>query len=474
MNLREGGSGGEPSIRVLLIDGENNSAEELKALLQTFDQSFKVDIISTPDLVPNLLEEHDYDCLIIDDNSTKTETLRLSKNVRGTADVPMILLTDQAHEYSATEDADWGRNIHIHQRNDPNCYELLGSHVWRVVNDWWSSRKRDTMLRVLQVLNQRRKLDSILNEIVKIIMGYTGIEAVGIRLQEGDDYPYYAFEGFPDDHILMENSLCAYDPEGQPYRDEMGRPILECMCGNILRGRFDPSKPFFSEGGSFWTNSTQDLLTTTTAEDRLTKTRNICHIEGYRSVALIPIRYSYETIGLLQLNDRRTDRFTPSMIRFMEELAESIGAVLMSAMRERQVKETAEHYRAIFESVADPVLLIDIDDFTLLQSNEAARHWALLLNVSPEVDTCHGIVAGRNVPCELFGEECSILRMLESQEKTTMVYRRNHGLGNHFIEETANPVRDSEGEIVRAVLVVRDFTKRLVSRHQLDFFLEPI
>jgi len=470
--LREGGSGEEPPIRVLLIGWEDNSARELKESLQAFDQGFEVETISTPELVPNLLEEHDYDCLIVDDNSMKTETLRLSKNVRGTADVPLIVLTDQAYEYSAVEDADWGVNIHLHQKNDPNCYELLGSHVRRVVNDWWTSRKRDTTLRVLQVLNQRRKLDSILNEIVEIIKDYTGIEAVGIRLQESDDYPYYVFEGFPDDHILMENSLCAYDSEGQPYRDEVGRPILECMCGNILRGRFDPSKPFFSEGGSFWTNSTHDLLTTTTSEDRLTKTRNICHIEGYRSVALIPIRYNYETIGLLQLNDRRTDRFTSSMIRFMEELAECIGVVLMSAMREKQVRETAEHYRAIFESVADPVLLIDIDDFTLLQSNEAAKHWALLLNVSLEADTCHGIVAGRNVPCELFGEECSILRMLESQEKTAMVYQRNHGPGgSHFIEETASPVRDSEGEIVRAVLVVRDVTDRILVEQRLTKYL---
>ncbi len=80
--------------------------------------------------------------------------------------------------------------------------------------------------------------------------------------------------------------------------------------------------------------------------------------------------------------------------------------------------------------------------------------------------------AGRNVPCELFGEECSILRMLESQEKTAMVYRRDYGPGgNHLIEETASPVRDSEGEIVRAVLVVRDVTDRIPVEQQLNKYL---
>ena len=469
--MGESSSGEGPPIRVLLIGVEGDPATELKASLSASDRAFQIDVIPPPEIVPNLIEGSDYDCLIIDDHRPTDETLRLSKELRGAADVPIILLTGLATEYSATKGGDWGANIHLHQMDAPGGSELLGDHVHRVVRGWWSSRRRDATLRVLQVLNQRRRMDAVLNEIVEVIKDYTGIDAVGIRLQEGDDYPYYVFEGFPDDHILMENSLCAYDAQGKPYRDEMGKPVLECMCGNIIRGRFDPSKPFFSEGGSFWTNSTQELLNTTTAQDRLTKTRNICHAEGYMSVALIPIRYRYETIGLLQLNDRRKDRFTPSTIRFMEELSQSIGAVIASAMRERQVNEAAEHYRAIFESVPDPLLLIDVDDFTLLQANEAAKRWALLTKARPEADTCHGMVAGRRVPCELFGEGCSILRMLESQEKTSIVYQRDHDGGNHFIEETASPVRDSEGEIVRAVLVVRDITGHIQVRQHLTNYL---
>lgn len=65
------------------------------------------------------------------------------------------------------------------------------------------------------------------------------------------------------------------------------------------------------------------------------------------------------------------------------------------------------------------------------------------------------------------------LRMLEGQEKTAMVYQMDYGPGdNHIIEETTSPVRDSGGDIVRAVLVVKDVTKRLVLRYQSDFFLD--
>ena len=77
---------------------------------------------------------------------------------------------------------------------------------------------------------------------------------------------------------------------GETIRDDAGNPALDCMCGNILCGRFDPSKPFFTARGSFWTNCTTELLASTTEADRQASTRNRCNGEGYESVALVPLR----------------------------------------------------------------------------------------------------------------------------------------------------------------------------------------
>ena len=67
---------------------------------------------------------------------------------------------------------------------------------------------------------------------------------------------------------------------------------FECMCGNVICGRFDPSKPFFTARGSFWTNCTTELLASTTEADRQARTRNRCNGEGYESVALIALRWA--------------------------------------------------------------------------------------------------------------------------------------------------------------------------------------
>jgi len=122
--------------------------------------------------------------------------------------------------------------------------------------------------------------------------------------------------------------------------------------------------------------------------------------------------------------------------------------------------------------VRDPIFIIDIDDFTVERSNQAARRWALARRVSPAADTCHKILAGRDVHCELYNEECPIMEMLEKEEGVSMVYRRFDKNGKmHYLEESANPMRDSEGRITRAILIVRDVTERKLAEERLNRYM---
>jgi hypothetical protein len=176
-------------------------------------------------------------------------------------------------------------------------------------------------------------LKYVLVEILEEVGALSGCQSVGIRLEKDGDYPYYVYNGFPGFFILKENSLCARDEEGRLVMDDDSNPLLECMCGNILKGRFDPEFPFFTEKGSFWTNSTTQLLATITREQRqvVGRTRDMCHHSGYESVALIPMRVEGRTLGLIQLNDPRENMFTPEKIETFELIADHVGAVVLNA-----------------------------------------------------------------------------------------------------------------------------------------------
>jgi PAS domain S-box-containing protein len=203
----------------------------------------------------------------------------------------------------------------------------------------WAQESQDLAVRILALLNRQVVGLDAIREILGMVREFTGFEAVGIRLRDGEDFPYFETQGFPAHFVEAENSLCSRTQSGEIMRDSAGKPVLECMCGNVIEGRTDPSFPFFTQGGSFWSNSTTELLATTSEEDRQARTRDRCNGEGYESVALIPLRADREIIGLLQLNDSRKNCFTLDMIGFFEGIGASIGIVLERKQSEEALEK---------------------------------------------------------------------------------------------------------------------------------------
>jgi PAS domain S-box-containing protein len=197
--------------------------------------------------------------------------------------------------------------------------------------------EREATIEFLRFTNDSRGIEELIHSATAFIQKQSGCEAVGIRLKEENDYPYYETRGFPEEFVLAEKWLCACDKAGRPICDSTGNPVLECMCGNVISGRFDPSKPFFTAQGSFWTNCTTELLASTSVADRQSRTRNRCNGEGYESVALIPLQLGTECLGLLQLNDRSKGRFNLETIAMLERLAGYLTVALAKFRAEEKL-----------------------------------------------------------------------------------------------------------------------------------------
>ena len=206
-----------------------------------------------------------------------------------------------------------------------------------------AEQERETTMEFLQLVNKCEGTLALVHSTVNFFSERAGFEAVGIRLKDGDDYPYFETCGFSKDFVRRENSLCVKDAAEQLICDSAGYPIHECMCGNVIFGRFDASKPFFTTRGSFWTNCTTELLATSTDADRQARTRNRCNGEGYESVALIALRVSEERLGLLQLNDRLKGQFPLKTIAMWERLADYLAVALAKAPAEESLQKANEN-----------------------------------------------------------------------------------------------------------------------------------
>ncbi len=169
--------------------------------------------------------------------------------------------------------------------------------------------------------------------IIKSVQKISGFECVAIRIKNDiGDFPYFEYLGFSDDFVEAESSLCILDENNEIVCDCKGNPVLECMCGNVLQGRFDPTLPFFTGNGSFWTNSTTKLLASTSEEDRQARTRNRCNGEGYESVGLFPFKIGEMIVGLLQLNDQRENMFSDKNIEEYEVIAKQLAEIVFHSI----------------------------------------------------------------------------------------------------------------------------------------------
>ncbi|MHC4146766.1 MAG: MEDS domain-containing protein [Planctomycetota bacterium] len=222
---------------------------------------------------------------------------------------------------------------------------------------------------ILVCLNRGHAGVDLVRDVLKLVKEATGFDAVGIRHREGKDFPYLEVDGFPDDFVKAENYLCCRDEAGEIIYDSRGRPVIGCMCGNVLYGRADPTLPFFTEGGSFWTNSTTELLACTPREAFRTPTRNQCNKAGYESVALVPLRSGDEIVGLLQLNDTRQGCFTREMIRFFEEMGASIGIGMARIRAEQEIENLAR-----FPS-ENPNPVLRMENWGRKVGGPAPEHW---------------------------------------------------------------------------------------------------
>jgi len=158
--------------------------------------------------------------------------------------------------------------------------------------------RHEATLRLLHLCTQCDDTRELCRELVRFFQALTGCEAVALRLRDGADFPYYETRGFSPDFVKAESHLCPVDSTGEAVRDDAGLPVLACMCGQILRRRFDPVQNCFTEHGSFWTNSTSEWRASATESDCKAGLRFRCNDEGYESVALIPLRGKTEPIAI--------------------------------------------------------------------------------------------------------------------------------------------------------------------------------
>jgi hypothetical protein len=188
-------------------------------------------------------------------------------------------------------------------------------------------------LRTIECLSATDDTVDAVQGILRAIVEETGMRCAGIRLQNGDDFPFYVFKGFSRDFIRAENGRCVYNPDRTTADAAQDQPESPCMCGRILCGQTSTEENLFTPGGSLFTPALQ-MLAATVLPAKFGPIRSRCISEGFQTHALIPLRRGGAIIGLLHLSDQRPGILCAEDVAFLERLGASVGIALARKQNE--------------------------------------------------------------------------------------------------------------------------------------------
>lgn len=171
-----------------------------------------------------------------------------------------------------------------------------------------AERRQRLITQVLALLNQPDAHTSATHAAVVLLRDYLKCDAVKIS-------PPHAAYGLPE--VFPE----------QPDTDPKYLSCVELLAERFLSGTLAADAGVFTDSGSFWTN-------------RLSAVVPDVPPEGYASAALIPLRASRQTVGLMQVYDRTPDRFDAGTIAFLETLAASLAMGVARFRADEELKRS--------------------------------------------------------------------------------------------------------------------------------------
>ena len=203
-------------------------------------------------------------------------------------------------------------------------------HIIAVTRDVSELKKKEQKIlashRFLQIANRHKEMTSLLNEFIAETKRMTDCSAIGIRILDDDgNIPYSAYVGFSRRFYESESPLSI--------------KAEKCMCMKVIRQTTDQKLPYFTEAGSFHTNSTTHMVATI-SEKKKKELRNVCNRLGYESVALVPIRTGDTIHGLIHIADPRKDLIPPETVEILEGAAMQLGTAIERVRAEDALRKS--------------------------------------------------------------------------------------------------------------------------------------
>ena len=128
---------------------------------------------------------------------------------------------------------------------------------------------------------------------------------------------------------------------------------------------------------------------------------------------------------------------------------------------EEEITRLNKFQKKVFDSLNDELMVIDLSDFTVLSANNILLNNVKMSQSDVIGKHCYAVTHRNSAQCSPPEHTCPITEMLRTAEPIVVEHVHYDREGNQrYVEVSASPILDKDGNIVQAVHLARDITKR--------------
>jgi len=187
-----------------------------------------------------------------------------------------------------------------------------------------------------------------LNEASKILMEFSRCDSVHMWLKERGKYYCTEFTRTKKRPFHFEIIPTMENDEGRIIPKLRKNAYPDKLCRDIILRQFDPSLPFFTNNGSFWTGDAEDSFTFLSKQNKKMRISKPIIDGNYSSLVLIPISVKDESIGLLQLRSSSLDFFTKKEVEFYEGVVQTLAVALIHRRAQVELRERIKELTCLY------------------------------------------------------------------------------------------------------------------------------
>ncbi|MBC8401461.1 MAG: hypothetical protein H8E14_08235 [Candidatus Marinimicrobia bacterium] len=201
---------------------------------------------------------------------------------------------------------------------------------------------------IINSSNLGLSLNNYLNEILKILIEYSGYDAIEIWVKVNNKYVNCKFSHKSRNSFqyLAVDSSDSTTKVKIPSLNE--NSFINHLLIDTITGKYDPSSNFFTKNGSFWTSNIKEYLASLPKELQLTSPTDNFYKEC-KSLVMIPITCENKNIGVLLMMKSDLYSYIEYEIKFYENIIHSISLGLINQQSRAALRERIKEITCLYE-----------------------------------------------------------------------------------------------------------------------------